>query len=194
MNSAMLDYLQKNTGYSEPTVSNVVEGFLKFIQVSLRQGNEVKIEKFGNFYTKDLPERQGRNPRTGEEITIAAKRKPDFKFSKTFIESIQPDGAIETPETLKPALEMPTGEYTPSPEYVQALNQLGVRKTPPPVPNSLIGSNKPWFVSINGQTQEFMERDLPSVATSETPVWSEETGWRFVKDIPALSYLFNKAA
>ena len=70
MNANLLEYLQQSTGYSEPTVKSVIESFYKFIEVSLRNGDEVRIDRFGIFSFRDLPERKGRNPRTGEEIDV----------------------------------------------------------------------------------------------------------------------------
>lgn len=189
MNSVLSDYLQKSTGYSESTVSSVVEAFCKFIQISMRQASEVKLEKFGTFYTKDLPEREGRNPRTGEAITIAPRRKADFKFSKSFIESIQPDAAA-TSEPSAPSSPSASSAQSSIPPSAGSSE----RRVPPPVPQHLMNSNKSWFVSTNGQSQDFMEKDLAKVATPETPVWSQETGWRLAKDIPSLAYLFNQAA
>ena len=209
MNSAMIDYLQTSTGLAENTVTSVAESFLKFIQISLRDGNEVKFEKFGTFYVKDVPERMGRNPRTGESILIPARKRPDFKFSKTFIGTIQPDaaaGSIASSEPTPapapiPAATAPTTAPTPAaiPVAIPVATEPTVaspeRKLPPPVPSGLlVSSAKSWFVSVNGQSQEFMEKDLPSVASLETPVWSEETGWKLAKDIPAIAYLFNQAA
>ena len=49
MNANLSEYLQQSTGYSEVTVKSVLESFYKFIQVSLREGEEVRIDKFGVF-------------------------------------------------------------------------------------------------------------------------------------------------
>ncbi|MEA5609818.1 HU family DNA-binding protein [Nodularia spumigena] len=98
MNNNLTEYLQQSTGYGEATVKSVIESFYKFIQVSLRDGKEVRIDKFGVFSFRDLPERQARNPRTGEAINVNASRKPTFRFSKGF--EIQPDPAIEPPKSI----------------------------------------------------------------------------------------------
>lgn len=52
------------------------------IATELDAGRKVQIAGFGNFGTKDRAARQGRNPATGETITIAAKKYPFFKAAK----------------------------------------------------------------------------------------------------------------
>ncbi|HEY9864397.1 MAG TPA: HU family DNA-binding protein, partial [Candidatus Obscuribacterales bacterium] len=61
----MLDtsYIERTTGFSEATIQSVLESFIKFVQLELRAGNEVKIVDFGVFYPKELGERPARNPR-----------------------------------------------------------------------------------------------------------------------------------
>ncbi|CAD5985259.1 Histone-like DNA-binding protein [Planktothrix rubescens] len=74
----MLDttYIEKITGLSGTTVESVIEGLIKFVQLELRAGNEVKIVDFGVFYPKELGERQARNPRTGESIIAKPELNP----------------------------------------------------------------------------------------------------------------------
>jgi DNA-binding protein HU-beta len=52
------------------------------IAIELDAGRKVEIQGFGSFSTKHRAARQGRNPATGESITIAAKTHPDFKAGK----------------------------------------------------------------------------------------------------------------
>jgi nucleoid DNA-binding protein len=87
----MLDttYIEKTTGFSEQSVKSVVDGFIKFIQLELRSGNEVKINDFGVFYPKEYGERKSRNPRTGEAIIAKPRTKPRFKFYDSFEKMIQ---------------------------------------------------------------------------------------------------------
>jgi len=170
-------YLTQITGYSESTVNAVIEGFQKYVQMSIRKGNLVELEKFGKFGFKDLQERSGRNPKTGEAIVIKPKRRPNFKFSGVFVNSIQPE-----PGTIEP-LAIPVEPDEPA---VETNSQI---LTPPPVPESLLSSQK-WFVSLNGQTTPVLEKDLPKVVKPETPIWSEQTGWNLAKNTPALGYLF----
>lgn len=171
MNANLTEYLQQSTGYSEATVKSVIESFCKFIQVSLRDGAEVRIDKFGVFSFKDLPERKARNPRTGEEIDVDAKRKPTFKFSKGF--DIQPD-----PATLP---------------IIEAIKQNS--PSIPPVPTELLTqSNRSWFMNIGDQPVEIAESELITKGlTKTTPLWSQATGWKRAGEIPEISYLFKVA-
>lgn len=47
-------YIEKITGLSEQTVGAVIEGFIKFIQLELRAGNEVKVSEFGVFFPQEF--------------------------------------------------------------------------------------------------------------------------------------------
>lgn len=58
-----------------------VEAFLDTINVSLQEGQKIKIAGFGTFYVKDKSARRGINPKTGERIQINSKRYPAFKAS-----------------------------------------------------------------------------------------------------------------
>ena len=55
---------------------------------ALAAGKPVNITGFGKFTTRDRPARQGRNPRTGEVLDIAASRAPVFKSSKTLRDAV----------------------------------------------------------------------------------------------------------
>ncbi|MDO9064965.1 MAG: integration host factor subunit alpha, partial [Sulfuricella sp.] len=59
-----------------------VESFFEEIRVSLEKGEGVKLSGFGNFELRDKPERPGRNPKTGEEIPITARRVVTFHASQ----------------------------------------------------------------------------------------------------------------
>ncbi|WP_081695674.1 HU family DNA-binding protein [Planktothrix prolifica] len=94
----MLDtnYIEKLTGYSGSTVESVLEGFIKFVQLELRAGNEVEIPKFGVFYPKEFGERKSRNPRTGEHLIAKARTKPRLRFFDSFEKSIQDSDSTPT--------------------------------------------------------------------------------------------------
>ncbi len=68
----------------------MVELFFEEIRFALEEGQHVKLSGFGNFTLRDKLQRPGRNPKTGEEIPVAARRvvtfKPGLKL-KTKIES-----------------------------------------------------------------------------------------------------------
>ncbi|HYQ49269.1 MAG TPA: HU family DNA-binding protein [Pseudomonas sp.] len=56
--------------------------FLDTITEALVAGERIMLVGFGQFSVTDVPKRQGRNPRTGQKLVIAARRKPVFKAGK----------------------------------------------------------------------------------------------------------------
>lgn len=58
---------------------NLVDEFFEEIKLALGRGESVKLSGFGNFDLRDKSERPGRNPKTGEEIPITARRVVTFK-------------------------------------------------------------------------------------------------------------------
>ena len=61
---------------------DIVELFFEEIKRTLEQGEPVKISGFGNFALRDKVGRPGRNPKTGEEIPITARRVVTFRASQ----------------------------------------------------------------------------------------------------------------
>ncbi len=70
------------TGSSEADAKKAVTAVFDQIAAAAAKGEEVSIAGFGKFAVKDRPERQGRNPATGEAITIAASKKVSFTPAK----------------------------------------------------------------------------------------------------------------
>ena len=66
-----------------------VNGALDVITESLKGGDKVTLVGFGTFEVRERPERKGRNPQTGEEITIEASKLPAFKAGKALKDSVQ---------------------------------------------------------------------------------------------------------
>ena len=86
-------------GKAEATVA--VDSVLDFIAESLRSNERVDLRGFGSFIVKERKERQGRNPRTGETITIAAKRDAGFKPGKELTEKLAQGETALTSEEAK---------------------------------------------------------------------------------------------
>lgn len=76
---------------SKSVAKEMVEHFFEELRYALEHGQHVKLSGFGNFTLRDKPQRPGRNPKTGEEIPVVARRvvtfKPGLKL-KTKIEAI----------------------------------------------------------------------------------------------------------
>lgn len=70
------------TGSTEASAKAVIAAVFDQIADAAAKGDEVSIAGFGKFAVKDRPERQGRNPATGEAMTIAASRKVSFTAAK----------------------------------------------------------------------------------------------------------------
>ena len=67
------------TGQSEASSSKAVNAVFSAIEESLSSGDEVTISGFGSFKVVERAARQGRNPQTGEEMTIRARKSPVFR-------------------------------------------------------------------------------------------------------------------
>jgi DNA-binding protein HU-beta len=63
----------------ESQVSNVINATFEQIETSLADGNEVTITGFGTFRISERAAREGRNPQSGEKMTIPARKSPSFK-------------------------------------------------------------------------------------------------------------------
>jgi integration host factor subunit alpha len=66
----------------------LVESVLEIMKSTLEAGEDLKISCFGNFKVKKKADRKGRNPQTGEEITVTRRRVVTFKPSLSFKEYI----------------------------------------------------------------------------------------------------------
>lgn len=75
----MADALCNEINLSKPDAKQMVEDFFEEIRFALENGEHVKLSGFGNFTLRDKPKRPGRNPKTGEEIPVEARRVVTFK-------------------------------------------------------------------------------------------------------------------
>lgn len=67
---------------SKADAGRALDALTKTIEATLKAGDSITLVGFGTFAVKDRPERTGRNPQTGREITIAASKVPGFKPGK----------------------------------------------------------------------------------------------------------------
>ncbi len=75
----MAERLFDEVGLNKREAKELVELFFEEIRASLEAGEPVKLSSFGNFDLRDKNERPGRNPKTGEEIPITARRVVTFR-------------------------------------------------------------------------------------------------------------------
>ena len=81
--SELLNALAKdNPGLQAEEVEQVVDIFFDEIGQRLAEGGRVELRGFGAFSTREREARSGRNPRTGEQVQVAAKRVPYFRPGK----------------------------------------------------------------------------------------------------------------
>ena len=76
------------TGISKSDAASAVDSTFDVISDALRQGDDIRLTGFGTFDVADRAAREGRNPRTGEAIKIAASRQPKFKAGKGLKEAV----------------------------------------------------------------------------------------------------------
>jgi len=75
----MAEKLYEELGLNKREAKEIVEIFFEEIRTALEAGNQVKLSGFGNFDLRDKNQRPGRNPKTGEEIPISARRVVTFR-------------------------------------------------------------------------------------------------------------------
>lgn len=66
-------------GLNKREAKEFVDAYFEIIKSALESGENVKLSGFGNFQLRDKNERPGRNPKTGEEIPISARRVVTFR-------------------------------------------------------------------------------------------------------------------
>jgi DNA-binding protein HU-beta len=76
--SEFVDKVAEQSGLSKKDAGAAVDAVLGAIEDSLKSGEEVNFTGFGKFHVAERGAREGRNPRTGESMTIAASRVPRF--------------------------------------------------------------------------------------------------------------------
>ncbi|RYF12953.1 MAG: HU family DNA-binding protein [Oxalobacteraceae bacterium] len=76
------------TSSSEASARAAVLAVFDQISIAVAKGDEVSINGFGKFVVKDRPEREGRNPATGEAMTIPASKKVSFTSAKSLKEKL----------------------------------------------------------------------------------------------------------
>ena len=82
----------KEMGYTQEQSAEIVESLLPIIKSRLENGEDVLVSGFGKFAIKDKAPRRGRNPATGEDMLLDARRVVTFKYSGKLRERINGDG------------------------------------------------------------------------------------------------------
>lgn len=85
----MVDHLTVRLRMGRQDARFLVDMFFAQISQSLAEGKEVKLSGFGNFELRDKKTRPGRNPKTGEEVPVKARRVVTFKAGQKLRGEIQ---------------------------------------------------------------------------------------------------------
>jgi integration host factor subunit alpha len=91
----LADLLFEKVGLNKREAKDMVESFFEELRLTLENGESIKLSSFGNFELRDKPQRPGRNPKTGEESLISARRVVTFhpsKKLKDLVENAQDGG------------------------------------------------------------------------------------------------------
>ena len=75
----MVEHLFEELGLNKREAKDLVETFFEEVRDALETGRNVKLSGFGNFILRDKTQRPGRNPKTGEEIPVTARRVVTFR-------------------------------------------------------------------------------------------------------------------
>ena len=87
--SDIVENLNNEIGLNKREAKELVDMLFNDIKNILSEGHEVKLSGFGNFQLRDKSSRPGRNPRTGEDVEISARRVVTFKPGQKLKESVK---------------------------------------------------------------------------------------------------------
>ncbi len=87
--SELIDAIADKANLTKADAARALDAFIDTVTETLGEGNSVTLIGFGTFTIKERQERQGRNPRTGEPMTIKAAKIPAFKAGKTLKDAVQ---------------------------------------------------------------------------------------------------------
>ena len=88
----IVEMVHRSTDLPKNEAVAVTEVIFEMIRQSLERGESIKLPGFGNFLVREKSTRVGRNPKTGEEIEISARKVVTFKPSQILRDRIQKNG------------------------------------------------------------------------------------------------------
>ena len=97
----LADMIFEKVGLNKREAKDMVESFFKEVPHALDGGESVKLSGFGNFQLRDKPQRPGRNPKTGAEIPISARRVVTFHASQKLKAMVESSYAGNQPATAE---------------------------------------------------------------------------------------------
>jgi DNA-binding protein HU-beta len=85
----LVDAVASEAGLRKSEATKAVDAVFNCIMKSLQKGDEVRLVGFGTFAVSERAASEGRNPRTGEKISIAASKQVKFRAGKGFKDAVQ---------------------------------------------------------------------------------------------------------
>jgi DNA-binding protein HU-beta len=87
--SEFINAITTHSGLTKADAGRALDALVLTIESTLKSGDSIALVGFGTFEVKERAERTGRNPQTGEAITIAAAKIPSFKAGKGLKDAVQ---------------------------------------------------------------------------------------------------------
>jgi len=112
--SSLIDCLCERWKVPVGRGEQIVDAIFEALEQALKRGERIEIRGFGSFETRSYKGYTGRNPRTGSQVDVKAKRLPFFKAGKELKDRI--DEAAQRPVATGPARE-PARADAPAPEH-----------------------------------------------------------------------------
>jgi integration host factor subunit alpha len=88
--------IHQEAGISEEQAARLLDWILQLLKITLQNGERIIVSNFGSFRVRNKPSRRGRNPRTGDEVMISARRVATFSASPELKAYV--NAANDTPE------------------------------------------------------------------------------------------------
>ena len=85
----LIDKIASNASLTKADAGKALDASLDAVKAALKKGQKVTLVGFGTFSVSKRKARKGRNPRTGEEIKIAATKVPKFTAGKTLKDAVK---------------------------------------------------------------------------------------------------------
>lgn len=86
--SELIEAIAQEADISKAAAQKALDATTNAVTTALKQGDTVTLVGFGTFYVGKRAERQGRNPKTGEPLTIAAAKTPKFRAGKALKDAL----------------------------------------------------------------------------------------------------------
>jgi DNA-binding protein HU-beta len=86
----LVDAVAAKTNITKKQADQVISAFLEVVTEAVANGEKITLVGFGSFERRERSEREGRNPKTNEPMTIPATRVPAFSPGKLFKEKVAP--------------------------------------------------------------------------------------------------------